>query len=90
MLDIEEGKLPSWIRELARRHRRWGRRLVYRRLQIDGWSVNHKRGLRIWQEKGLQRPLPRKRKRSRPLDKTRKLMRTQYPHRVWAIDFYFD
>ena len=90
VVDIEAGTLPSWIRELAWRHRRWGRRLVYRRLRIDGWSVNHKRVLRIWREEGLQRPLPRKRKRSRPLDKTRKQMRTEYPHHTWAIDFHFD
>ena len=53
--DIEEGKLRSRIRELARRHGRWGRRLVYRRLRLDGWSVNHKRVQRIWREEGLQR-----------------------------------
>ncbi len=66
--DIEEHKLRQRIRELALRHIRWGRRLVYRRLRIEGWSVNHKRVQRIWREEGLQRPLPRKQKRSRPAD----------------------
>ena len=61
--DIEEHKLRQRIRELARRHVRWGRRLVCRRLRIEGWSVNHKRVQRIWREEGLQRPLPRKQKR---------------------------
>ena len=37
--DIEEQKLK--------------RRLVYRRLRLDGWSVNHKRVHRIWREEGL-------------------------------------
>ena len=32
---IEEQKLRSRIRELARRHVRWGRRLDYRRLRLD-------------------------------------------------------
>ncbi len=50
--DIEEHKLRQRIRELARRHIRWGRRLVYRRLRIEGWSVNHKRVQRIWREEG--------------------------------------
>jgi putative transposase len=59
LADIEEQKLRRRIRELARRHVRWGRRLVYRRLRLDGWSVNHKRVQRIWQEEGLLRPLPR-------------------------------
>jgi hypothetical protein len=45
--DIEEHNLRERIRELARRHIRWGRRLVYRRLRIEGWSVNHKRVQRI-------------------------------------------
>jgi putative transposase len=35
VVDIEEQKLRRRIRELARRHVRWGRRLVYRRLRIE-------------------------------------------------------
>ena len=46
--DIEEQKLRSRIRELARSHVRWGRRLAYRRLRLEGWTVNHKRVQRIW------------------------------------------
>ena len=88
--EIEEQKLRQRIWELARRHVRWGRRLVYRRLRIEGWSVNHKRVQRIWREEGLQRPLPRKQKRSRPADGSRELLRAEYPHHVWAIDFQFD
>jgi hypothetical protein len=61
LADIEEQKLRSRIRELARSHVRWGRRLVYRRLRVEGWEVNHKRVQRIWREEGLQRPQPRKR-----------------------------
>ena len=53
---IEEQKLRRRIRELARRYVRWGRRLVYRRLRLEGWIVNHKRVQRIWREEGLQRP----------------------------------
>jgi putative transposase len=88
--DIEEHKLRQRIQELARRHVRWGRRLVYRRLRIEGWSVNHKRVQRLWREEGLQRPLPRKQKQSRPTDGSRVLLRAEYPHHVWAIDFQFD
>ncbi len=87
---IEEQKLHRRIRELAWRHVRWGRRLVYRRLRIESWSVNHKRVQRIWREEGLQRPLPRRHKRSRPADGSRELLRAEYPHHVWAIDFQFD
>ncbi len=87
---IEEQKLRRRIRELAKRHVRWGRRLVYRRLRLEGWSVNHKRVQRIWREEGLQRPLPGRRKRSRPPGRKRELLRAEYPHHVWAIDFQFD
>ena len=90
LADIEEQKLRRRIRELARRHVRWGRRLVYQRLRPDSWSVNHKRVQRIWREEGLQRPLPRRRKRSRPSGGGRELLRSEYPHHVWAIDFQFD
>ncbi len=85
--DIEEHKLRQRIRELARRHIRWGRRLVYRRLRIEGWSVNHKRMQRIWREEGLQRPLPRKQKHSRPADGSRELLRAEYPHHVWVDEY---
>ena len=60
---IDEQKLRRRIRELARRHVRWGRRLVYRRLRLEGLAVNHKRVQRIWREEVLQRPLPCRRKR---------------------------
>jgi len=42
LADIEKQKLRSRIRELARSHVRWGRWLVYRRLRVEGWEVNHK------------------------------------------------
>jgi putative transposase len=87
---IEEYKLQRRIRELARRPVRWGRQLFYRRLRLDGWSVNHNRVQRVWREEGLQRPLPRKRKHSRTADGSRELLRAEYPHHVWAIDFLFD
>ena len=41
-------------------------------------------------EEGLQRPLPRKRKRARSTDGSRDVLRAEYPHHVWAIDFQFD
>jgi putative transposase len=77
---IEEQKPRQRIRELARRHVRWGRRLVYCRVRLEGWSVNQKRAQRIWHEEGLQRPLPRRRKRSRPANGSRGLLRAEYPH----------
>ena len=90
MTAIDEQKLHRRIRELARRHVRWGRRLVYRRFRLEGLTVHHKRVQRIWREEGLQRPLPHRRKRSRPPGGKRELLRAEYPHHVWAIDFQFE
>jgi len=66
---------------------RW---LVIRRLRLDRWSVNQKRVQHIWWIEGLQLPLLRRRKRSRPPGEKRELLRAEYPHHVWAIDFQFD
>jgi hypothetical protein len=90
VVGIEEQKLRRRIRELARRHVRWGRRLVYRRLRLEGWSANHKRVQRIWQEKGSSGPLPRRRNRSGPADGGKEMLRADDPHHVWAIDVQFD
>ena len=79
---IGEQKLRWRIRELARRHVHRGRRLVYQRLRLEGWSINHKRVQRIWREEGLQRPLQRRRKRSRPPGGKRELLRAEYRHHV--------
>ncbi len=46
--------------------------------------------LRVWREEGLQRLLPRKRKRVLPSDGSRTVLRAEYPHYVWAIVFQFD
>jgi len=43
-----------------------------------------------WLKKGLERPLPDRRKRSRPPGGKRQLLRAEYPHHVWGIGFQFD
>jgi putative transposase len=45
---------------------------------------------RIWRGEGLQKPLPCKRKRSRPAGGDRELLRPEYPHHGWAIDVQVD
>ena len=90
VVDIEEAKLRQRLREIAAEHIRWGRRMAYRLLRREGWTVNHKRVQRLWREEGLQRPTPRKRKRARPADGSVRRHRAQHPHQVWAMDFQFD
>jgi len=99
VVDLEETTLRHRLREIAAglqsaphgaTHIRWGRRMAYRLLRREGWSVNHKRVQRLWREEGLQRPTPRKRKRARPADGSVRRHRAQHPHQVWSMDFQFD
>jgi transposase InsO family protein len=90
VVSIEEGKLRHRLREIAAEHIRWGRRMAYRLLRREGWTVNHKRVQRIWREEGLQRPTPRKRKRAQPADGSLRRHRAEHLHQVWAMDFQFD
>ena len=90
VVSIEEAKLRHRLREIAADHIRWGRRMAYRLLRREGWTVNHKRVQRLWREEGLQRPTPRKRKRARPADGSVRRHRAEHPHQVWAMDFQFD
>jgi putative transposase len=99
VVSIEEAKLRHRLREIASdlqsapcgaTHIRWGRRMAYRLLRREGWTVNHKRVQRLWREEGMQRPTPRKRKRARPADGSVRRHRAEHPHQVWAMDFQFD
>ena len=45
------------IKRLARKHPRWGYRLIHALLEQQGWTVNLKRVRRLWRESGLQRPV---------------------------------
>jgi len=90
IIDIAETKLRHRLREITAEHIRWGRRMACRLLRRERWTVNHKRVQRLWQEDGLQRPTPRKRKRARPADGSVRRHRAEHPHQVWAMDFQFD
>jgi len=90
VVSIEEGKLRHRLREIASEHIRWDRRMAYRLLRREGWSVNHKRVQRLWREEGLQRPTPRKRNRARPAEGSLRRHRAEHPHQVWPMDFQFD
>ena len=91
------GDLPllKAIKQLARKHPRWGYRRIHARLGHKGWTVNLKHVRRLWRESGLQRLVRRRRpdklgpKRgssanscvSRP---------ARFKNDVWAYDFVAD
>jgi len=88
VVSIEEEKLRYRLRKIAAEHIRWGRRMAYRLMRREGWSVNHKRMQRLWQVEGLQRPISRKGKRTRPADGSVRRNRVGHPHH-WAMEFQF-
>jgi putative transposase len=84
-----EEKMRRRLREIARRHPRWGWKTAHTILRREGWMVNRKRTRRLWRDEGLRRPAPCKRKRTRPPGGG-ELFRAEHPNHVWAIDFQFD
>lgn len=79
-VSTEERKLRHRLREIAAKYIRWCRRMAYRLLRREGWSVNHKRVQRLWREEGLQRPIARKRKRARSADGSVRRHQAEQPH----------
>ena len=85
----EEDKVRRRLREIARRHPRWGWKTAHTILRREGHTINRKRTRRLWRDEGLRRPPSCKRKRTRPPDGG-PLLRAERPNHVWAIDFQFD
>ena len=83
--------LRAELRELSRRHPRWGYRKAWASLREQGWEANRKKIQRLWREEGLRVPR-RKRKRQRLGTSTvaGARLRAERPNHVWALDFQFD
>ncbi len=83
--------LRARLRDLSRKHPRWGYRRAWASLRGEGWEANRKKIQRLWREEGLRVP-PRRRKRQRlgisTLSAAR--LRAERPDQVWALDFQFD
>lgn len=85
----EEDKLRHRLRQIAKRHTRWGWRKAHQLLLREGWRINRKRTRRIWREEGLRRPQTCRKHRRVRLDNPERLS-AAHPNHVWAIDFQFD
>jgi len=85
----EDDKVRRRLRQIARKHPRWGWKTAHAILRREGHTINKKRTRRLWRDEGLRRPAPCKRKRSRPPGGG-PLLRAEAPNQVWAIDFQFD
>ncbi len=83
-LSSEEEELTERINKLAVDYGRYG----YRRIQMEGWKVNHKRVERIWRTEGLKVPQRQpKRRRLWFNDGSCIRLRPEHPDHVWSYDF---
>ena len=77
------------LRQLSRRHPRFGTPRMTALLHRRGYPVNHKRVERTWREEGLPLPRPRKRSRRGPVLCSRPVA-AKRPNHVWSYDFLWD
>jgi len=83
--------LTTQIKKLAKRHKRYGYRMITAKLRQSGWIVNHKRVQRIWQKEGLQVPYRRKFKKAKgSSENSCAAKKAEYPNHVWTYDFMSD
>ena len=84
----DEDALTGAIIELATTYGRYGYRMTWGLLRLDGWPVNHKRVERIWRREGLKVPR-RQPKRGRIWLNDGSVIRLRpcWRNHVWAYDF---
>jgi transposase InsO family protein len=90
-----ESALVTAIRRLARRHVRWGYKLIHARLVHQGWTVNRKRVRRLWIALGLKRPVRRRKPKNRgrlPGSSANSCVNqpARFKNDVWTYDFIAD
>ena len=87
----DEAELVKAMLEKARRHPRYGYRLVWGLLRLEGWRVNRKRVYRLWRKEGLKVPVKRrKRRRLGHSENGCARRRSEHKDDVWAWDFIHD
>ena len=83
--------LTREIKKLAKRHKRYGYRMITAKLHQECWTVNHKRVQRIWQKEGLQVPYRRKFKKAKgSSENSCAVKKAEYINHVWTYDFMSD
>jgi transposase InsO family protein len=91
----DEPALNREIKRLARRHPRFGYRMIHALLVRRGWTINIKRVRRLWIELGLKRPVRlRKARKLGPKPGTSANSCINQPatfkNDVWTCDFIHD
>lgn len=88
-VDETEKALREKLREISRKHPRWGWRKAHALCYADGLVTNRKRTQRLWREEGLKRPL-RVRKKRRSGEGRNQRLAAAHPDHMWALDFQVD
>lgn len=83
-----DARTRASLRELAKKHPRWGYRFMANLLARRGEPTNPKRVYRLWKMEGLC--LPRRRPRKRYIRATPAVLHKGAPNVVWACDFVHD
>jgi putative transposase len=91
----DEPALNREIKRLARRHPRFGYRMVHALLVRRGWTINIKRVRRLWIELGLKRPVRLRKARKlgpKPGTSANSCVNQPagYKNDVWTCDFIHD
>ena len=84
----DDDALRERMRELARKHRRFGSPRLHALLRREELVVNHKRTERIYRQEGLA--LRRKKRRRRISFLRMEMPAATKPHEVWSMDFLSD
>lgn len=83
--------LVERMRELSRKHPRYGCRRIHALLGREGWRVNRNRVHRLWREENLQiRRRPRKRRRLGSSENGCTRKTAEHKNHVWSYDFTRD
>ena len=87
----DEPALVKRMLELVAQHPRFGYRMIWGLLKLDGWHVNKKRIWRLWKREGLKVP-QKKHKKRRLGESVNGCTRLQSTcmNGIWAMDFVFD
>jgi putative transposase len=79
------------MKQLARKHPRYGYRRIHALLVREGWRVNRKRVHRLWKEENLKiRRRSRKRRRLGTSENGCTRKRAERRNHVWSYDFTLD
>lgn len=76
------------MREMAAAKPAWGYRLLHGRLRLDGWSLNHKKAYRLYDEEKLA--LRKKSKKRLKCEKRGTVVAASKPKQRWSMDFIHD